>query len=42
MMLEIILRYHITYTDIRKRTKVDDVMERKARMKWNWVGHVAR
>src|ERR1700761_1162277 len=27
---------------IRKQTKVVDVMERIASLKWNWAGHIAR
>jgi hypothetical protein len=42
MMLGITLRDHVTNNEIRRRTKVIDVIERISQQKWNWVGHVAR
>lgn len=41
-MLGIHLRDHIRNEEIRSKTKVKDVMERIATLKWSWVGHVAR
>jgi len=41
-MLGVSLRNHIQIEEIRKRTKVDDVIEHIARQKWRWVEHVAR
>ncbi|CAG9840883.1 unnamed protein product [Diabrotica balteata] len=36
------LRDRIQNTDISERTKIIDVTEHTARLKWQWVGHVAR
>lgn len=41
IMLRISLRDRIRNEEIR-RTKVEDVIARIAKLKWNWVGHVAR
>lgn len=41
-MLGISLRDKIRSEDIRRRTNVTDILERVARLKWQWVGHVAR
>lgn len=41
-MLGISLRDKIRNTEIRRRTKVKDIIERVAELKWRWVGHVAR
>jgi len=41
-MLGVSLRDHMQNEEIRKRTKVDDVIEHIARQKWRWVGHVGQ
>lgn len=41
-MLGISLRDRITNEEIRRRTKVEDVIEKTARAKWRWAGHIAR
>lgn len=41
-MLGISLRDRQRNEDIRQRTRVVDVIERFAELKWQWVGHVAR
>jgi hypothetical protein len=41
-MLGITLRDKMTNQWIRQQTKVVDVMERIASLKWNWAGHIAR
>ena len=41
-MLNISLRDKIRNVEIRRRTKVNDVMEEIAANKWRWAGHVAR
>ena len=41
-MLGISLRDKIRNTEIRRRTKVSDVMEKISRLKWKWAGHIAR
>lgn len=41
-MLGISLRDRIRNEEIRKRTRVTDVMRRAAELKWRWAGHVAR
>ena len=41
-MLGISLRDKKTNQWIRQQTKVVDVMERIASLKWNWAGHIAR
>lgn len=41
-MLGISLRDRIRNEEIRRRTGVDDVLERVTRAKWRWAGHVAR
>jgi len=41
-MLGITLRHKMTNKWIRQQTKVVDVMERIASLKWNWAGHIAR
>ena len=42
VMLGISLRDRKTNEWIRRQTKVRDVMERIASLKWNWAGHIAR
>lgn len=41
-MLNIKLRDHIPNTEIRKRSKVKDVIEQLCTLRWNWAGHVGR
>src|SRR6201985_2415720 len=41
-MLGISLRDKMTNQWIRQQTKIVDVMERIASLKWNWAGHIAR
>lgn len=41
-MLGISLRDRIRNKEIRRRTGIMDVVERVARLKWQWAGHVAR
>ena len=41
-MLGISLRDKTTNQWIRQQTKVVDVMDRVAKLKWNWAGHIAR
>src|ERR1700753_2590626 len=40
--LGISLRDKMTNQWIRQQTKVVDIMERIASLKWNWAGHIAR
>ena len=41
-MLHISLRDRIRNEEVRRRTKVEDVVDRLTRAKWRWAGHVAR
>jgi len=41
-MLGVSLRDKICNEEIRRITKVVDIIERVAELKWQWVGHVAR
>jgi hypothetical protein len=41
-MLGVTLRDRMTNQWIRQQTKVVDVMERTASLKWSWAGHIAR
>ena len=41
-MLGISLRNRVRIEEIRRLTKVEDVMERIAKTKWQWSGHVTR
>jgi len=36
------LRDHMMNEEIRRRTRITDITERKARLKWQWAGHVAK
>lgn len=38
----ITLRDRVRNKEIREQTKVTDIIEQFARLKWQWVGHVAR
>ncbi|CAH2228333.1 jg27943 [Pararge aegeria aegeria] len=40
--LGVYLRDQIRNEEIRRRTGVTDVAQRVAKMKWKWVGHIAR
>lgn len=42
LKLVLSLRNHIENEEIRRRTRVEDVMKRVADMKWNWNEHFAR
>jgi hypothetical protein len=41
-ILEISLRDCIRNEEIRRRTKVTDILTRLASLKWRWAGHLAR
>lgn len=41
-MLGITLRDRMSNEDLRRRTRVTDVIIRIAKLKWSWAGHVAR
>lgn len=41
-MLGITMRDNVRNSDLRNRTQVTDVMSRVAKLKWQWVGPVAR
>ena len=41
-MLDLTLRDRIRNEEIRRRTGVEDVIVRIAKLKWNWAGHMAR
>lgn len=41
-MLAISLRDRIRNEEIRRRTKVTDIIQKVATLKWRWAGHVAR
>jgi len=41
-MLRIKLSDRVRNIDIRKRTKVEDIITRIAKLKWQYAGHVAR
>jgi hypothetical protein len=41
-MLGVSLRDRIRNEEIRSGTKVTDIANRTARLKWQWAGHVAR
>ncbi|CAH2217516.1 jg340 [Pararge aegeria aegeria] len=41
-MLEVSLRDQIRNEEIRRRTKVTDIAQRVAKLKWQWVGHIVR
>ncbi|CAH2242647.1 jg8469 [Pararge aegeria aegeria] len=36
------LRDHIRNEEIRRRTKVTDIAQRVAKLKWRWAGHIVR
>ncbi|CAH2242634.1 jg8463 [Pararge aegeria aegeria] len=41
-LLGISLRDQIRNEEIRRRTKVTDIAQRVAMLKWQWAGHIAR
>ncbi|CAH2266686.1 jg19836 [Pararge aegeria aegeria] len=41
-MLGVSLRDQIRNEEIRRRTRVTDIAQRVAKLKWQWAGHVAR
>ncbi|XP_052750861.1 uncharacterized protein LOC128200685 [Galleria mellonella] len=41
-MLNIRLRDRWTTSKIRKRTKINDVLQKIRKLKWNWTGHIMR
>lgn len=41
-MLGIALRDHIRNTEVRQKSRVTDVASRLTKMRWRWVGHLAR
>ena len=41
-MLDLKLQDKIPCTEIRKRTKIIDIMEYTLKQKWKWAGHIAR
>ncbi|CAH2246337.1 jg2221 [Pararge aegeria aegeria] len=40
-MLGISLRDQIRNEEIRRRTRVTDIAQRVAKLKWQWAGHIA-
>ncbi|CAH2232405.1 jg20998 [Pararge aegeria aegeria] len=41
-MLGVSLRDHIRNEEIGRRTRVTDIAQRVAKLKWQWAGHIAR
>ena len=41
-MLDLKLQDKISYSEIRKRTKIIDIIEYTLEQKWRWSGHIAR
>ncbi|CAH2240682.1 jg25706 [Pararge aegeria aegeria] len=41
-MLRVSLRDRIRNEEIRRRTRVTDIAQRVAKLKWQWAGHIAR
>ncbi|CAH2234159.1 jg9040 [Pararge aegeria aegeria] len=41
-MLGVSLRHQIRNEEIRRRTRVTNIAQRVAKLKWKWVGHIAR
>ncbi|CAH2258858.1 jg12564 [Pararge aegeria aegeria] len=41
-MLGVSLRDQIRNEEIRRRTRVTDTAQEVAKLKWKWVGHIAR
>ena len=40
-MLDLKLKDKIPCSEIRKRTKIIDIIEYKLKQKWKWTGHIA-
>ena len=41
-MLDLKLKDKIPCAEIRKRTKIIDIIEYTLKQKWKWAGHIAR
>ena len=41
-MLNLKIKDKVSYTEIRKRTRVQDIVQFVLKQKWKWAGHVAR
>ena len=41
-MLDLKLQDKISCSEIRKRTKIIDIIEYTLKQKWKWAGHIAR
>ena len=41
-MLGLKLQYNIPCSEIRKRTKIIDIIEYTLKQKWRWAGHISR
>ena len=41
-MLDLKLKDKIPCSEIRKRTKIIDIIECTLKQKWKWAGHIAR
>ena len=41
-MLNLKIKDKVPYTEIRKRTRVQDIVQFVLKQKWKWAGHVAR
>ncbi|CAH2229499.1 jg20871 [Pararge aegeria aegeria] len=41
-MLRVALRDQIRNEEIRRRTRVTDIAQRVAKLKWQWAGYIAR
>ncbi|CAH2215578.1 jg27648 [Pararge aegeria aegeria] len=41
-MLRVSLRDKIRNVEIRRRTRVTDIVQRVAKLKWQWAGHIVR
>ncbi|CAH2256264.1 jg22622 [Pararge aegeria aegeria] len=42
VMLGVSLRDRIRNEDFRRRTRVTEIAQRVAKLKWKWAGHIAR
>ena len=41
-MFHLSIRDRVRHTEIRKSTKVKDIMNKIKELKWRWAGHIAR
>ena len=41
-MFNLKIKDKVPYTEIRKRTRVQDIVQFVLKQKWKWAGHVAR